>query len=48
MGGGGFGRVIGIIGAGIGAVESLLSIGGAHPFGRSASLPSACWSYTIW
>ncbi len=30
--GGGFGRVIGIIAATIGAVESLLSIGGAHPF----------------
>jgi hypothetical protein len=31
MGGGGFGRVIGIIAATLGAVESLLSIGGAHP-----------------
>jgi hypothetical protein len=30
--GGGFGRVIGIIAAMIGALESLLSIGGAHPF----------------
>jgi len=27
-----FGRVIGIIAASIGAVESLLSVGGAHPF----------------
>jgi hypothetical protein len=32
MGGGGFGRVIGIIAATIGALESLLSIGGRHPF----------------
>jgi hypothetical protein len=30
--GGGFGRVIGIIAAMIGALESLLSVGGAHPF----------------
>lgn len=32
MAGGGFGRVIGIFAAMIGALESLLSIGGAHPF----------------
>jgi hypothetical protein len=32
IGGGGFGRVIGIIAAGIGALESLLSVGGPHPF----------------
>ena len=32
MGGRAFGRVIGIFGAAIGALESLLSIGGAHPF----------------
>ena len=32
MGGGGFGRVIGIVAATIGALESLLSVGGAHPF----------------
>ena len=32
MGGGGFGRVIGIIAASIGALESLLSVGGPHPF----------------
>lgn len=31
MGGGGFGRVIGIIAATIGAIEALLSVGGAHP-----------------
>jgi hypothetical protein len=27
-----YGRVIGIVGAGIGALESLLSIGGTHPW----------------
>jgi hypothetical protein len=32
LSGGGFGRVIGIVAATIGALESLLSIGGAHPF----------------
>ncbi len=32
FGGGGYGRVIGIIGASIGALESLLSIGGTHPW----------------
>ena len=32
IGGGGYGRVIGIIAASIGALESLLSVGGAHPF----------------
>jgi hypothetical protein len=32
MGGGGFGRVIGIFAATVGALESLLSVGGAHPF----------------
>jgi hypothetical protein len=31
MAGGGFGLVIGIVAASLGAVESLLSIGGAHP-----------------
>jgi hypothetical protein len=30
--GGTYGRVVGIIGASIGAIESLLSIGGAYPF----------------
>ena len=30
--GGGFGRVIGIIAASIGALESLLSVGSGHPF----------------
>ncbi len=32
MSGGTFGRVIGIFAAGIGALESLLSVGGTHPF----------------
>ena len=32
MGGGGYGRVIGIIAASIGAFESLLSVGGVHPW----------------
>ena len=32
MGGGGFGRVIGIFAASLGALESLLSIGGVHPW----------------
>jgi hypothetical protein len=32
FGGGGYGRIIGIIAASIGALESLLSIGGTHPW----------------
>jgi hypothetical protein len=32
IGGGGYGRVIGIIGALLGALESLLSVGGTHPW----------------
>jgi hypothetical protein len=32
LGGGGYGRVIGIFAASIGALESLLSIGGTHPW----------------
>jgi hypothetical protein len=32
FGGGGFGRFIGIFAASLGALESLLSIGGAHPW----------------
>ena len=32
MGGGAFGRIIGIVAGSIGAVEALLSIGGRHPF----------------
>ena len=41
IGGGGYGRVIGIIAAIIGAFESLLSVGGTHPGGRWPSSPSA-------
>ncbi len=32
FGGGGFGRVIGIIGAALGALEALLAVGGRNPF----------------
>jgi hypothetical protein len=32
FGGGGYGRVIGIFAASVGALESLLSIGGTHPW----------------
>ena len=32
IGGGGYGRVIGIVAATLGALESLLSIGGRHPW----------------
>jgi hypothetical protein len=32
IGGGGYGRVIGIFAATLGAIESLLSIGGKHPW----------------
>jgi hypothetical protein len=32
FGGGGYGRVIGILAASLGALESLLSIGGTHPW----------------
>jgi hypothetical protein len=32
IGGGAYGRVIGIIAASLGALEALLSIGGTHPF----------------
>jgi hypothetical protein len=32
IGGGGFGRVIGLIAASLGAIGALLSVGGAYPF----------------
>jgi hypothetical protein len=32
LGGGGYGRLIGIIGAGFGALEALLAVGGNYPF----------------
>ncbi len=43
MGGGGFGRVIGIIAATLGALESLLSIGGAHPWWSLAIFALCLW-----
>lgn len=43
MGGGGFGRVIGIFAAAIGALESLLSIGGQHPFWALAIFAMCLW-----
>jgi hypothetical protein len=43
MGGGGFGRVIGIIAASIGALESLLSIGGSHPWWSLAIFALCLW-----
>lgn len=43
MGGRAFGRVIGIIAAGIGALESLLSIGGAHPFWSLGIFAMCLW-----
>ncbi len=43
MTGGGFGRVIGIVAAAIGALESLLSIGGAHPWWSIALFALCLW-----
>jgi hypothetical protein len=43
MGGGGFGRVIGIVAASIGALESLLSIGGTHPWWSLAVFALCLW-----
>jgi hypothetical protein len=43
MSGGGFGRVIGIIAASIGALESLLSIGGTHPWWSLAIFAMCVW-----
>ncbi len=43
FGGGGYGRVIGIIAATIGALESLLSIGGAHPWWSLAIFALCVW-----
>jgi hypothetical protein len=43
MGGGGFGRVIGIVAASIGALESLLSIGGSHPWWSLAIFALCLW-----
>ncbi len=43
MTGGAFGRVIGIFAAILGAVESLLSIGGAHPWWSLAIFVLCLW-----
>lgn len=43
MGGGAFGRVIGIVAASLGALESLLSIGGAHPWWSLAIFAVCLW-----
>jgi hypothetical protein len=42
-GGGAFGRVIGIIAASIGALESLLSVGGTHPWWSLAIFALCVW-----
>jgi hypothetical protein len=43
MGGGGYGRVIGIVAATIGALESLLSVGGTHPWWSLAIFAVCVW-----
>jgi hypothetical protein len=43
MTGGGFGRVIGIFAASVGALESLLSIGGTHPWWSLAIFAMCVW-----
>jgi hypothetical protein len=43
MTGGGFGRIIGIFAASIGALESLLSIGGTHPWWSIAIFAMCVW-----
>jgi hypothetical protein len=43
MTGGGFGRVIGIFAAAIGALESLLSVGGVHPWWSLAIFAMCVW-----
>lgn len=43
MTGGGFGRVIGIVAAAIGALESLLSVGGVHPWWSLAIFALCVW-----
>jgi hypothetical protein len=43
MGGGGFGRVIGIFAACLGAIEALLSIGGAHPLWAVGIFAMCLW-----
>jgi hypothetical protein len=43
IGGGAFGRVIAIIAASIGALESLLSVGGTHPWWSLAIFALCLW-----
>ena len=43
MSGGGFGRIIGIIAATLGALESLLSVGGVHPWWSLAIFALCLW-----
>jgi hypothetical protein len=43
MAGGAFGRVIGIVAASIGALESLLSVGGTHPWWSLAIFALCLW-----
>jgi hypothetical protein len=43
MGGGAFGRVIAIVAAAIGALESLLSVGGTHPWWSLAIFALCLW-----
>jgi hypothetical protein len=43
MAGNAYGRVIGIIAASLGALESLLSIGGLHPWWSLAIFAVCCW-----
>jgi hypothetical protein len=43
MGGGGFGRIIAIFAASLGALESLLSIGGTHPWWSLAIFAVCLW-----
>jgi hypothetical protein len=43
MSGGGFGRVMGIFAASVGALESLLSIGGNHPWWSLAIFAMCLW-----
>src|SRR2546423_224670 len=43
MSGGAFGRVIGIVAASIGALESLLSVGGTHPWWSLAIFALCLW-----
>ena len=43
MSGGGYGRVTGVVAATIGALESLLSVGGTHPWWSLAIFALCVW-----